>query len=140
MAGHITQCIYVVGYVGVLLDWEPPACRVPTLTSTCWENLLVKPGGSFVLILGRGRIPDHKMSVLSQQPMNGQAVPSMPAWRWQSWELTGTDRVRQILLLSHRPDLTESELQDERGTPSRGRPGWGKLASGLRLPSTWEMD
>lgn len=57
--------------------------------SSCeaWEQLCP-------VILGRGRIPDHKMSVLSQQPMNGQAVPSMPAWRWQSWELTGTDRVR----------------------------------------------
>lgn len=91
------------------------------------------------MILGRGRIPDHKMSVLSQLPMNGQAVTSMLAWCWQSWELTGTDRVRQILLLSHRPDLKESELWDEAGTPSWGRPGWGKLASDLRLPLTWEM-
>lgn len=91
------------------------------------------------VILGRGRIPDHKMSVLSQLPMNGQAVTSMPAWCWQSWELTGTDRVRQILLLSLRPDLKESELQGEGGTPSRGRHGQGKVASGLRLPSTSEV-
>lgn len=43
--------VYIrVGYLGVLFDWEPPACKVPILTSTCWENLLlVKPGGSFVL-------------------------------------------------------------------------------------------
>ena len=89
-------------------------------------------------MLGAGRIPDHKMSVLSQLPRNRQAVTSTPFWCWQSWALRGTDRVRQMLLLSHGLDLEESELQGEGGTPSRGRHGQGQASEWSQAASDVE--
>lgn len=44
------------------------------------------------VILGRGRIPDHKMSVLSQLPVNSQAVSSSAGRAGSSQELTGLDK------------------------------------------------
>lgn len=94
--------MYIVDYLGVLLDREPPAgCSQDCPTPTCSVQTapLVEPGAAWAA----GRISDHKMAVLSQLLRAGQGRDSYAGLVMAMLE-------ELSFLPKFWPDLEESEL------------------------------